>query len=60
MLIKHLKKHGCVLFCEGKKHSIYINPVSNKISAIPRHNEIKRFTSMSICKDLEIPLPEEK
>ncbi|HDR52216.1 MAG TPA: addiction module toxin, HicA family [Mariniphaga anaerophila] len=54
-LIKHLSKNGCVLLREGKKHSY--NPMAGKISAIPRHFDIKQFTAEKICKDLEVIFP---
>lgn len=55
-LIKYLIIYGCVLEREGKRHTIYYNPVSNKSTTIPRHNEINTFTARGICKDLEIPV----
>jgi mRNA interferase HicA len=56
-LVKHLKSHGCILFREGGRHSVFINPLTGKISSVPRHPDIKRFTVVNICKDLEIPIP---
>ena len=56
-LIRHLQKHGCVLEREGGRHSIWINPASGLIQAIPRHTEIGDFLAKGICKRLEISLP---
>jgi mRNA interferase HicA len=56
-LIKHLTKSGCYLLREGGKHSVYFNPYSEKISTVPRHQEIKQFIAEKICKDLEITIP---
>ena len=56
-LIKHLKKHGCEFFREGGKHSIYVNRVAGKSSAVPRHREINDYLVKKICKDLEIVKP---
>ncbi|MCA1758330.1 MAG: type II toxin-antitoxin system HicA family toxin [Bacteroidales bacterium] len=56
-LIKHLSKNGCVLYREGKKHSIFYNPLTGKISAVPRHPDVKQFTAEKICKDLEVIFP---
>jgi predicted RNA binding protein YcfA (HicA-like mRNA interferase family) len=53
-LIKHIEKNGCYLYREGKKHSIYVNPKTNKSSTIPRHQEINNFLSKKICRDLDI------
>ena len=55
--IKHLEKNNCSLKREGANHSIYINLKSNKISAVPRHNDIKENLVLKICKDLEITAP---
>lgn len=59
-LIKYLSKNGCYLLREGGRHSIYFNPISEKITAIPRHPEIKQFIAEKICKDLDIEIPEGK
>lgn len=56
-LINHLSKNGCILLREGKKHSIFYNPTTEKISAVPRHSDIKQFTAEKICKDLEVVIP---
>jgi mRNA interferase HicA len=42
---------------EGARHSIWINPVTGDIQAVPRHREIKKFTGRSICRKLAIPEP---
>ena len=53
-LIKHLKRHGCVLIREGGRHSWWGNPNLEQRSAIPRDTEIsiilakKRFANISI------------
>jgi predicted RNA binding protein YcfA (HicA-like mRNA interferase family) len=54
-LIKHLQAHGCVLFREGSRHSIYWNPANRQTSAVPRHSEIVDKLARKICKDLGIP-----
>jgi predicted RNA binding protein YcfA (HicA-like mRNA interferase family) len=56
-LWKHLDAHGCLLFREGRKHSVYVNPDKNKVSTVPRHGEIDDFLAKKICRDLEIPPP---
>ena len=52
LLIQHLTKQGCILLREGGRHSWYINPVENRRSAIPRHEEISDILARKICKDL--------
>jgi predicted RNA binding protein YcfA (HicA-like mRNA interferase family) len=56
-ILNHLKQNGCIQFREGKKHTLFINPKNNKISTIPRHNEINEFLVLKICKDLDIDSP---
>ena len=56
-LIRHLERHGCVLFREGGSHSVYSNRVTRKSSTVPRHREINDFLARKICRDLEIPMP---
>ena len=53
-LLKHLSTHGCELVREGSRHSIWKNLNNNKMTAVPRHKEIKEFMAQKICKDLEI------
>ena len=54
-LLRHLKKHGCELFREGSRHSIYWNPETRETSTVPRHTEILDALARKICKDLGIP-----
>lgn len=56
-LIRHLEKHGCEFFREGKKHTVYINRATEKCSTVPRHRDVIDFTAKKICKDLQIPIP---
>jgi len=55
-LIRHLEQHGCLLDREGRKHSVFYNPQSNRSTTVPRHQEINTFTAKGICRDLEIPV----
>ncbi|WP_133716396.1 type II toxin-antitoxin system HicA family toxin [Methylocaldum gracile] len=56
-LLRHLEAHGCRFVREGGSHTVYINPVARKVSAIPRHREINEFLASKICKDLDVPSP---
>jgi predicted RNA binding protein YcfA (HicA-like mRNA interferase family) len=56
-LIRHLKSHGCNLLREGGKHSVFVNPANNQVSAVPRHREINDFLCRKICRDLGIAEP---
>jgi len=54
--LKYLESHKCYFLREGGNHTIYVNSQNNKVSAIPRHNEIFDYLAKKICKDLEIPI----
>lgn len=56
-LVRHLEAQGCYLLREGAKHSLYVNPVNNQTSAVPRHREINEFLARKICRDLGIVEP---
>ena len=53
-LIKYLLKAGCIFVRGGGKHSVFLNPVTKRISTIPRHNEINKFLAKKICRDLGV------
>jgi mRNA interferase HicA len=55
--LKHLGKYGCELLREGASPAParWMNPVENKRSAVPRHNEIRDILARKICKDLGVP-----
>ncbi|MCI0619896.1 type II toxin-antitoxin system HicA family toxin [Candidatus Wolfebacteria bacterium] len=55
LLISHLHKHGCLLLREGKKHSVFYNPKTEKTSTVPRHTEVSNMLARKICKDLGAP-----
>jgi mRNA interferase HicA len=54
-LLRYLRENGCVLLREGGRHSWWYNPIQNKRSAVPRHNEIVDILARKICKDLGLP-----
>lgn len=56
-LIRHLEQNGCQWLREGGSHTIYVNRAEGKVSAVPRHAEIKELTAVKICKDLGIARP---
>ena len=39
-LLKYLRKHGCFLKREGASHSLWSNPNTGEVEAVPRHTEI--------------------
>jgi mRNA interferase HicA len=53
--LKHLRKNNCSLLREGSNHSIYVNEINKKQSAIGRHSELSDLLCKKICKQLDIP-----
>jgi len=47
-LIRHLTANGCELQREGARHSLWHNPATGKVEAIPRHQEIGNILPRSI------------
>jgi mRNA interferase HicA len=57
-LIQHLQRCGCAFLREGSRHTIYYRPDKRKVSAVPRHNEVREPLVRRICKDLDIRFPD--
>ena len=51
-LEKRLRKAGCYLKREGGSHSLWINPKTGVIEAVPRHAEVKELLAKKILKSL--------
>src|SRR5580704_4409250 len=56
-LLRHLRRHGCVLRREGKEHALWENPQTGHAEAVPRHAEIGNLLATRICRKLSIPDP---
>ncbi len=54
-LLRHLRYHGCVLKREGRSHSLWVNPRTGAMEAIPRHTEVSNQLVRKICRSLSIP-----
>jgi mRNA interferase HicA len=54
-LLRHLRKHGCYLKREGSAHSLWWNPQTGQIQAVPRHIEIPNRLVQRICRLLSVP-----
>ena len=54
-LLRHLRRHGCVLLREVAAHTLYINPQTGKLEAVPRHVKIPDKLARKICRDLSVP-----
>jgi predicted RNA binding protein YcfA (HicA-like mRNA interferase family) len=55
-LLKHLRKHGCSLKREDRSHSLWTNPQTGHVEAVPRHVEIPNLLAKKICEALSIPV----
>ena len=54
-LLKHLRKNGCYLKREGSGHSLWSNPNTGEVEAVPRHTEIPNKLAQKICRGLSVP-----
>jgi len=51
-LERKLRIAGCYLKRQGSSHSLWINPKTGAIEALPRHKEIKEPLAKKILKAL--------
>ena len=51
-LERRLRIAGCYLKREGGAHSLWMNPKTGVIEAVPRHSEIKEPLARKILKNL--------
>jgi len=56
-LLQHLRRHGCILKREGTSHSLWQNPRTGHVEAVPRHTEIPDLLARKICRSLSVPEP---
>ena len=54
-LLRHLRRHGCYLKREGGSHSLWENPLTGELEAVPRHTEIPDRLAGKICRGLSMP-----
>ncbi len=54
-LLKHLRMHGCYLKREGSNHSLWCNPQTGQVEAVPRHTEIPNLLAKKIYRGLSVP-----
>ena len=55
-LLRHLRRHGCYLKREGASHSLWCNPATGHVEAVPRPSEISNLLAAKICRALSVPL----
>ena len=50
-LLRHLRRQGCTLLREGRRHSIWQNARGDRQTAIPRHVEVDNVLVREINAD---------
>lgn len=53
----YLRSRGCSFVSHGRKHDLWMNPLSFQQTTLPRHNEIKYGTVRGICRVLGVEPP---
>ena len=51
-LERRLRLAGCYLKREGASHSLWVNPATGVVEAVPRHPEIKEPLARKILKSM--------
>ncbi|GDX94862.1 MAG: type II toxin-antitoxin system HicA family toxin [Planctomycetia bacterium] len=51
-LERRLRIAGCYLKREGSAHSLWLNPKTGAVEAVPRHSEVKEPLARKILKNL--------
>ena len=54
-LLRHLRRYGCYLKREGRSHSLWCNPETGAVEAVPRHTEVANQLIRKICRGLSVP-----
>ena len=54
-LLQHLRRHGCYLKREGRAHSLWCNPQTGAVEAVPRHPEIPHGLARKMWRSLSVP-----
>ena len=54
-LLRQLRRPGCHLKREGRAHSLWSNPTTGAVEAVPRHAEISDQLARKICRGLSVP-----
>jgi len=56
-LLRHPRRQGCYLKREESAHSLWCNPATGAVEAVPRHTEIANLLATKICRGLSVPEP---
>ena len=54
-LLRHIRRHGCYLKREGASHSLWCNPKTGAVEAVPRHTEVANKLARKVCRNLAVP-----
>ena len=54
-LLAHLRLYRCVLEREGAAPSLWPDPATRGVEAVPRHPEIQDALARKICRGLGVP-----
>jgi len=54
-LLQQLRRYGCCVKREGRSHSLWINPNTGAVEAVPRHMEIPNKLARKIRRNLSVP-----
>ncbi|MFQ5548858.1 MAG: type II toxin-antitoxin system HicA family toxin [Woeseia sp.] len=54
-MLRHLRRNGCILKREGGSHSLWCNPNTGAVEAVPRHSEIPNLLERKILRNLSVP-----
>jgi mRNA interferase HicA len=54
-LLQMLRRYGCYRKREGKRHTLWCNPQTGRVEAIPRHREIDEELAKKILRNLSLP-----
>ena len=54
-LLQHLRRFGCYRKREGRRHSLWCNPQTGVVEAVPRHKEIAESLARKIIHRLSLP-----
>ena len=52
-LEKKLRKAGCFLKREGASHSLWMNPKTGAVEAVPRHKETKEPLAKKTLRNMD-------
>ncbi len=55
VLLKHLRRYGCYLKREGRSHSLWCNPNTGHVEAVPSYREISDKPAKKIIRALSLP-----